>query len=490
MVHCLHRNARIPTTVAPPIALHSKYNKIKLCTPSHFTLKMKGISDLLDSDMEHSAQHLIDENSILSTASEAPSIKPSKKQASRKEVVNRVTKVKVAPRKPKSSSGDCTKKASSKGTGAKRKALEEHVNGTVTQAQQDRPRKQDGHAGDFEDELESPKTIMEQASEVAPKAKGSKDKKATLRKAVEEGFEEIDQTPLIERSSKLQQAVVKTAPKIVSKASKEHRPKQDETSARVLMPESQPEPIETETGANTTLEPMRRQQAKISARAEGKTKQENTFRRRVGSASDTERGGGDPNLRRKLGDITRKFENIDLKYRNLKDVGVSEANTNMDKLRKQCETATAASNDLVASLKKELAMQKPLAQESRKLQKSLQAKELEATELQANVAELTKSLATAQNEIKALQAKLAASRSISTTIESANCKTPASALKNNGPARTVMVGSAEAAQAAQIAQLKEELYSDLTGLIVRNVKRSEDGDTYDCIQTGRNGSKY
>ena len=52
-----------------------------------------------------------------------------------------------------------------------------------------------------------------------------------------------------------------------------------------------------------------------------------------------------------------------------------------------------------------------------------------------------------------------------------------------------MVGSAEAAQAAQIAQLKEDLYSDLTGLLLRGVEKGAEENVYDCIQTGRNGSK-
>ena len=56
-------------------------------------------------------------------------------------------------------------------------------------------------------------------------------------------------------------------------------------------------------------------------------------------------------------------------------------------------------------------------------------------------------------------------------------------------ARTVMVGSVEAAQAAQVASLKEDLYSDLTGLILRSVERGDDFDVYDCLQTGPNGSK-
>ena len=61
--------------------------------------------------------------------------------------------------------------------------------------------------------------------------------------------------------------------------------------------------------------------------------------------------------------------------------------------------------------------------------------------------------------------------------------------RNQAQARTIMVGSAEAAHAAQVAQLKEDLYSDLTGLILRGVDIGSDSDTYDCIQTGRNGSK-
>ena len=52
------------------------------------------------------------------------------------------------------------------------------------------------------------------------------------------------------------------------------------------------------------------------------------------------------------------------------------------------------------------------------------------------------------------------------------------------------MGSAEAAHAAQVAQLKEDLYSDLTGLILRSVEMGNEADVYDCIQTGRNGSEY
>jgi hypothetical protein len=56
-------------------------------------------------------------------------------------------------------------------------------------------------------------------------------------------------------------------------------------------------------------------------------------RQRAGSVSSTERGN-DPGLRRKLGDVTKKFENLDLKYHNLKEVAITEAHSNFEKLRK------------------------------------------------------------------------------------------------------------------------------------------------------------
>src|SRR6187402_3940392 len=100
---------------------------------------------------------------------------------------------------------------------------------------------------------------------------------------------------------------------------------------------------------------------------------------------------------------------------------------------------------------------------------------------------MTASLAEAQSENKTLSAKLAANRTASASVESANSKLPGSAIKGNGGIR--LMGTAEAAQVAQAAQLKEDLYSDLTGLIIRSVKRESEEDIFDCIQTGRNGSK-
>jgi hypothetical protein len=46
---------------------------------------------------------------------------------------------------------------------------------------------------------------------------------------------------------------------------------------------------------------------------------------------------GDPALRRRLGEMTQKYENLEHKYRDLKEVAVREAERNFDKLKKQSE---------------------------------------------------------------------------------------------------------------------------------------------------------
>lgn len=138
-------------------------------------------------------------------------------------------------------------------------------------------------------------------------------------------------------------------------------------------------------------------------------------------------------------------------------------------------------------MKSDLASQTVLVKESRALKKRVEAQDDEISKLKGKLAQLNSSLLEAQTESKTLSTRLSANRSAAASVESANTKTPGSAIKAAGGIR--LMGSAEAAQAAQTAQLKEDLYSDLTGLIIRGVKRDAEDDVYDCIQTGRNGSK-
>lgn len=217
-------------------------------------------------------------------------------------------------------------------------------------------------------------------------------------------------------------------------------------------------------------------------------------RRRAGSASSTDRptGVSDAATRRKLGEMTRKLDTLDLKYRTLRETGIKEAEANFERLRTQSAAKAKAAHDLIASLKRELATQKALSADASTIQQQIGSREADLIKTRALADDLSTQLTEAQRENKALQAKLAHSRSASTAVESLGAKTPGSALRARQQmqgGRTIMVGSAEAAQAAQIAQLKEDMYSDLTGLIMRGVERGAESDVYDCIQTGRNGSK-
>ena len=74
-----------------------------------------------------------------------------------------------------------------------------------------------------------------------------------------------------------------------------------------------------------------------NARATSRQRQIPVARPRAGSVSDADRAVGDVTLRRRLGDMTRKFETIDLRYRNLKDTRMTEAEANYERLKKQSD---------------------------------------------------------------------------------------------------------------------------------------------------------
>jgi hypothetical protein len=74
------------------------------------------------------------------------------------------------------------------------------------------------------------------------------------------------------------------------------------------------------------------------ARSNSRHRQPSVQRRRAGSASDTERN--DPALRRKLGEVTKKYENLHLKYQDLREIGLKEAERNFERLKKQGEERT------------------------------------------------------------------------------------------------------------------------------------------------------
>jgi hypothetical protein len=63
--------------------------------------------------------------------------------------------------------------------------------------------------------------------------------------------------------------------------------------------------------------------------------QTSMLRRRAGSSSETERS--DPAVRRRLGELTVQLEKLDLRYRNVREIGIKEAERNFERLKRQSE---------------------------------------------------------------------------------------------------------------------------------------------------------
>ncbi|KZL79106.1 chromosome segregation protein, partial [Colletotrichum incanum] len=197
---------------------------------------------------------------------------------------------------------------------------------------------------------------------------------------------------------------------------------------------------------------------------------------RTGGSSDVE--ASEVQLRRRLGETTRKYDHLEAKYRDLRDIGIKAAERNFDNLKKESQERANTASELIGHLKADLAVQRDLAKAGQQHKNQLE-------EMEAKVVALTTSLAEARQEIKTLSTRLAASRSAEAA---ASAKViPGSAVKSGSAAAARALASSDA---VQTGQLKEDLYGDLTGLIVRVTKRDSAGQVFDCIQTGRNGTLH
>ena len=73
-------------------------------------------------------------------------------------------------------------------------------------------------------------------------------------------------------------------------------------------------------------------------------------RRRAAATSDANPDPSDPSARKRVGDLTRKYQELEAKYRDLREVGVLEAERNYDKLKKQSEEKANSEQDLQTPL--------------------------------------------------------------------------------------------------------------------------------------------
>ncbi|KAJ4389883.1 hypothetical protein N0V93_007355 [Gnomoniopsis smithogilvyi] len=211
--------------------------------------------------------------------------------------------------------------------------------------------------------------------------------------------------------------------------------------------------------------------------------------KRAHSSSEHE---NDPSIRRRLGEMTKKYEALEARYKDLKNVAVTEAEKTFDRLKRTSEEKAQTSNNLISSLRNELTAQRQLAKEGYKSQQQFEASEAKVDSLQSQVTEMTHSLAEARTQIKTLTTKLNAARAAEATSSAqaqvATARVPGSAMKPGALGARGL--DAAQVQATQTAKMKENLYSDLSGLVITSVKRDGPEDVYNCIQTGRNGTLH
>jgi DNA repair exonuclease SbcCD ATPase subunit len=214
-------------------------------------------------------------------------------------------------------------------------------------------------------------------------------------------------------------------------------------------------------------------------------------RERSGSAVAPDRRGGDPELRRALNELTKKYEDLQTRYASLEEIGKTSADSNFARLKSASDQKSRDADALITSLKKDLCDVRKACEPSKvpsaEVTAQIAALQTAQTTLLADRDDARNKLLTAQNASKALEAKLLAARQQIATQLAEN-KNLVDAAKNPRHAAPILASNATEAQ--REARMKENLYADLTGLIVRNVKRLEGEDVYDCIQTGRNGSEY
>ncbi|TFA97425.1 Monopolin complex subunit pcs1 [Trichoderma ghanense] len=180
-------------------------------------------------------------------------------------------------------------------------------------------------------------------------------------------------------------------------------------------------------------------------------------------------------VRRQLSVLQKSYSKLEKRYQKLQEIGVKQAEQNFEQLKAQAEENSRVANELIAQLKEEVAEQSKAIQQAEQLQSRLGQSETEVEDLRAQLSAANQSLAQSRSETKNLYTKLAATRNSETS--------------SKGPATSNRAAQNEK-ESKQAAQVKEDLYADLTGLIVRDVRRIDKEDVFDCIQTGRNGTLH
>lgn len=309
------------------------------------------LSNLIDSEMEED-EHNSDRDALLTPESNQENSIPAPKErrppGRPKAVATRntraqtnkggigkpaVTKKRGAPRKA----------ATTQRTALKEQANNKHHNGVEETANTDER---------MEKELEGEEAAVsmdELVLKEQPKKRGKPAEKATepqkpelpQQTMVAENDGEFEYTPTIARQSTLtKKATATTKPLVANRRNLSREPQH----APKIIPETQEEPMDLDVPTFLNDEDLEddipQSVFRRSSNKRSNSRQAQPFlaRRRGGSASDAERViTGDPATRRKLGEITKELESLDTRYRNLREVGIKQAEVNFEKLKTESE---------------------------------------------------------------------------------------------------------------------------------------------------------
>jgi len=303
------------------------------------------LSGMIDSDMEEPS----DVDMMPTPDSNQENAEPAKKAPGRpKATAAKGRKTKPASRRL--SGGPKPKVAAKKKASTKRAPLKEQTNEEKTEEIEE----VDEFMDEIPDTINKPEAAVseEEADElVQTKKQPAKRGRAAAKAKQPPKNDPVEHLKIVENDGEFE--YTPTAAKQSKLASKKPAAGKRQASAEPkpfekVIPETQPIPVESDSSALQEAEeeeiPQSVYRQSNLTRASSKQVQPQVARRRGGSASDTERGGTDPALRRKLGEMTKKFENLDLKYRNLREVGIKEAEANFEKLKTQSEERTKGTN--------------------------------------------------------------------------------------------------------------------------------------------------
>ena len=311
------------------------------------TKTVASLSGFVESDMDDELDNATPEAFPTPDSNQENNVAPAKKGRTKTKAAGaKFTKTKAPARRASGGAAVVKKKvAPRKKAAGKREPLKEQTNiqhGSDTEDVDGF----DAQGIENGDPIEDPsdaeeKVVKKQPPKRKPAARGKKKAEAEKDQAesepepqskVTEKDGEFEYTPTISRQTKVNAKPAEAAQK---KAGRPRAPKE--------IPETQTEPMDLDPSSlpvDDDAIPQSVYRQTSNFRASSKTQQPSVIRRRAGSASDTERTGNDPTIRRKLGDLTKKFDNLEMKYSNLREVGIEEAKTNFEKLKVQSEAKT------------------------------------------------------------------------------------------------------------------------------------------------------